>query len=73
MSRRGYRSRMSETPSEEHIHTRAELLAEERHAGSDDPEAQAEAILQESEERTNDPDGTVAESVQTSTPEQRPE
>ncbi|WP_040159277.1 hypothetical protein [Mobilicoccus massiliensis] len=31
---------------------RAELLPEERAAGSDDPDDQAEVILEESEERT---------------------
>lgn len=34
---------------------RAMLLPEEKAAGSDDPEAQAEAILAESEERTISP------------------
>jgi hypothetical protein len=32
--------------------TRADLLPEERVAGSDDPQAQAEEILAESDERT---------------------
>ena len=43
----------------ENIETRAQLLPEEKAAGgSEDPEAQAEAILAESEERTvhADPD-----------------
>lgn len=35
---------------------RSHLLPEERAAGSDDPRAQAEAILAESEERTEHPD-----------------
>jgi hypothetical protein len=34
------------------VERRAELLPEEKRAGSDDPEAQAAAILEESEERT---------------------
>lgn len=42
-------------PTHEHVSSRAELLPEETHAGSDDPQAQAEAILQESGERTEDP------------------
>jgi hypothetical protein len=45
--------------TDENIETRAQLLPEEQAAGgSDDPEAQAEAILAESEERTvhADPD-----------------
>ena len=33
----------------------AELLPEEKRAGSDDPEAQAEAILEESDARTTFP------------------
>ena len=36
--------------------SRAELLPEERAVGSDDPAAQAEAILAESRERTEHPD-----------------
>jgi hypothetical protein len=36
---------------DEHVETRSELTAEEKAAGSDDPHAQAEAILEESEER----------------------
>jgi len=45
--------------TDENIETRAQLLPEEKAAGgSEDPEAQAEAILAESEERTvhADPD-----------------
>lgn len=61
---------MSEPPEEpadkERIERRAELLPEEQAAGgSEDPEAQAEAILAESDERTDDPSGTRAESTQT--------
>ena len=41
---------------ERHVESRAELLPEERAAGSDDPQAQAEAILAESLERTEHPD-----------------
>ncbi|QGG95076.1 hypothetical protein [Actinomarinicola tropica] len=41
-------------PSDEAVASRAELLPEEQAAGSDDPEAQAEAILTESEERAAD-------------------
>jgi len=63
---------MSNAPDERHVQTRAELLAEERAAGSDNPEEQAEVILEESAERTNAPDETGAESVQTSTPDERP-
>lgn len=41
---------------DDRVSTRAELTAEEKHAGSDDPEAQAAAILEESDERTADRD-----------------
>jgi len=56
---------MSQSPDHERIESRAELLPEEQAAGSDDPEAQAEQILAESDERTDDPEGTRAESTQT--------
>jgi hypothetical protein len=58
---------VSQSPEDqERIERRAELLPEEQAAGgSDDPEAQAAAILEESDERTNDPSGTRAESTQT--------
>jgi hypothetical protein len=47
---------MSPTPNDEplddeRVSTRAELREEERAAGSDDPEAQAEAILEDSDRR----------------------
>lgn len=38
------------------VDERAQLLPEEQAVGSDDPHAQAEAILQESLERTDHPD-----------------
>lgn len=41
------------------VATRAELLPEELAVGSDDPEAQAAAILLESEERTADPNAGI--------------
>ncbi|GAA1506406.1 hypothetical protein GCM10009740_40640 [Terrabacter terrae] len=47
------------------IQTRAELLPEEQAAGSDDPEMQARAILAESEARTENPERTRDESIQT--------
>ena len=46
---------MSEQADESAIAQRAELLPEEQAAGSDDAEAQAEAILEESDERTGAP------------------
>lgn len=57
---------MSHSPEDaERIARRAELLPEETQAGSDDPEAQAEAILEESDERVDDPEGTRHDSTQT--------
>lgn len=52
-------------PDAEHVASRAELLPEEQEAGSADPQAQAEAILADSQERTEDPEGTRDESTQT--------
>jgi hypothetical protein len=53
-------------PDQERVRHRADdLLPEELAAGSDDPEAQAAEILEESDERTDDPEGTRAESTQT--------
>lgn len=40
------------TADDERVDARAELLPEEQAAGSDDPEAQADAILEESDDRT---------------------
>ena len=70
--RAGYLSGMTNRPDEAHIKSRAELLPEEVAAGSDDPQEQAEVILEESQDRTDDPEGTGAESAQTSTPDDRP-
>jgi hypothetical protein len=53
-----------EERAEERVDGRAELLPEELAAGSDDPEAQAAAILEESDERTEHPEETQQESVQ---------
>ena len=55
---------MSNAP-DDRIESRAELLPEEQSAGSEDPTSQAEAILEESDERTVDPSGTRNESSQT--------
>lgn len=57
-----------DTDDDDNVGRRAELLPEEQAVGSDDPEAQAEAILAESEERTEDPEGTRLESTQTPDP-----
>ena len=56
---------MSEHPDEARIDRRAELLPEEQEAGSEDPQAQAEAVLADSDERVEDPEETRDESVQT--------
>jgi hypothetical protein len=57
---------MTESSADEsRVDTRAELLPEELEAGSDDPHAQAEAILAESDERTDAPEETRHDSVQT--------
>ena len=54
---------------DERIMERAELLPEELEADSDNPEAQAEAILDDSDERVDDPEGTRRESSQTPGPD----
>ena len=56
---------MTEPVDQDRIAERAHLLPEEIAAGSEDPERQAEAILEESDRRTEDPEGTRYESVQT--------
>ena len=56
---------MSKSSDSSRVDRRAELLPEERAAGSDNPHDQAEEILQESDERTQDPKGTREESSQT--------
>ena len=56
---------MSESSDENRIESRAELLPEEVAAGSDDPDQQAQAILADSDERTDHPEKTRDESTQT--------
>ncbi|UQX88827.1 hypothetical protein M6D93_02215 [Jatrophihabitans telluris] len=57
---------MSEHPDEQRIDERAaHLTPEERAAGSDDPHRQAEVILEDSDARTDDPEGTLHRSTQT--------
>jgi len=56
---------MSQPEDEARIERRSELLPEERTAGSEAPHEQAEAILEESDRRTEDPEGTQHESTQT--------
>ncbi len=43
-------------PDQQHVEQRAALLPEERAVGSADPQAQAEAVLAESQDRTEHPD-----------------
>ena len=53
-------------PSDEaHVESRASLLPEEVAAGSDDPDEQAAAILEESLDRTDHPERTAEEYTQT--------
>lgn len=54
-----------ERDDDANVGSRAELLPEEQAAGSDDPQAQARAILAESQERTDQPESTRRESTQT--------
>lgn len=56
---------MSMPADENRIERRAELLPEERAAGSDNPDQQAKAILEESDDRTEHPEETRQESTQT--------
>ncbi len=56
---------MSDQADDERVAERAHLLPEEITAGSDDPDQQAEAILAESDERRDDPEGTRHDSSQT--------
>jgi hypothetical protein len=56
---------MTESADEARVERRADLLPEEQAAGSDDAEAQAQAILEESDERTDHPEETRHESHQT--------
>ena len=63
---------MSDIPDDEQVERRAALLPEERAVGSDDPEAQARAVLEESQERTDAPEDTRRASVQTPDPANDP-
>jgi hypothetical protein len=56
---------MTEHPDESRVEARAHLGPEELAAGSDDPHRQAEIILQDSDARTEDPEGTKHDSSQT--------
>jgi hypothetical protein len=56
---------MTESPDEARVEGRADLLPEEEAAGSDDPEEQARAVLEDSDARTEHPEQTRRESTQT--------
>jgi hypothetical protein len=56
---------MTEPVDEGRIERRAESLPEEVVAGSEDPDEQARAILEESDDRTEHPEKTRHESSQT--------
>lgn len=55
---------MTDPADEARVAERAHLLPEELAAGSDNPGAQAEAILADSDEREFNPEGTERASVQ---------
>ena len=55
---------------DDRVADRAELLPEEEAAGSDDPEAQARAILAESDQRTDDRDAAPGSVVEHRTSEE---
>jgi len=55
-------------PDADRVQERAGSVPEESTAGSDDPERQAEAVLADSDERVEDPEGTRADSTQTPGP-----
>lgn len=56
---------MTESPDQDRIESRATLLPEEAAAGSADPQLQAETVLEDSDERTEQPEKTRHESTQT--------
>jgi hypothetical protein len=56
---------MTDPTEESRVEARAGLLPEEALVGSDDPEAQARIILEDSDERTEHPEETKRESTQT--------
>jgi hypothetical protein len=56
---------MTDSADQERVAERAHLLPEEIAAGSDDPERQAEMILEDSDRRTDQPEETRHDSTQT--------
>ena len=68
--RTGYRIFMSSSSYDRVEQRAAELLPEERSAGSEDPQAQAEAVLAESDEREADVDAAPDSFLEHRTAEQ---
>jgi len=58
------------TADDERVASRAELLPEEETAGSDDPDAQARAILDESDERQSSRDAAPSTHLEERTSEE---
>jgi hypothetical protein len=56
---------MTEQPDHQRVVERSDLLPEETTAGSDDPQRQAEVVLEDSDRRIAEPEQTKRESVQT--------
>jgi hypothetical protein len=56
---------MTNSPDDARVERRAGLLPEEQRTGSDDAQAQAEVILEDSDERTAHPEQTKLSSPQT--------
>jgi hypothetical protein len=56
---------MGQPPDDDRVERRGQLLPEEVAAGSDDPQLQAEVILEDSDERTEHPERTKHQSTQT--------
>jgi hypothetical protein len=61
---------VTDRPDPDRVETRAELLPEEEQAGSDDPEAQAAAVLEDSEARTLDREAAPGSIVERRTSEE---
>lgn len=56
---------MTEKPQNDRVETRARLLPEEQAAGSDDPQREAEIILEDSDARTAQAQQTQQDSAST--------
>ncbi|HZZ96685.1 MAG TPA: hypothetical protein VFE19_06715 [Jatrophihabitantaceae bacterium] len=65
LRRMGSLNSMAEPPEDERIESRGHLLPEEEAVGSDDPQRQAEVILEDSDKRTAEPEETKRRSTQT--------